>query len=245
VSDLSERNASEDAVEVELSRLRAATDREPDLSPMLGELHARISQGDTALEGVRALPSGWRLSIAALSALAIVLLVLLLMPQPELADYPRARLLPVMGALGVLLWPTLRAALRPLHLPALGGGRAWLLWLVAAAATFGLALLPAPEALLTDAAAAAGHDSLRHALPCLLFGLVTGAPVFAAIAVLDRGNRFAPLLAAAAVGLVGNLSLQIHCALINRAHLLWGHAGVSVVALLGGLLLWLALRRRH
>jgi hypothetical protein len=92
--------------------------------------------------------------------------------------------------------------------------------------TAGLALL-GPAHVATASALPPPHSSLlSHALPCLVFGLATGAPVLLCTRLLDRDAR--PWLAAAAGALAGNLALQLHCPITQPEHLVWGHFMVTV-----------------
>lgn len=145
----------------------------------------------------------------------------------DLAEYPSERMALSLAAMGLLLLVSLMVALRPLQRPGLPR------WAAPAAASASLLALAAlylvsplePYAVL-DAA------SLRPALICLAIGLALGVPVYAVIALLDRGGARRAMPMAAAAGLAANLMLHIHCPSTQSWHLMLGHFGAAALLLL-------------
>jgi hypothetical protein len=64
-------------------------------------------------------------------------------------------------------------------------------------------------------------------------GILLGIPVYALLRLVDRGNAFGSLVAAAAAGLAGNFILKAHCSVPGTSHELLGHASVAVLFVLG------------
>jgi hypothetical protein len=154
-------------------------------------------------------------------------------------SYPDTRMWVTLGSLAAVLGIAVRQLFRPLtsiekpgyELSALLG--ALLLPVV-------LALVPHEEAVLTSPA-----SPIVAAGKCLLLGLALGFPsaVFLLLGLRAPitealGSDLRSLwLSAGVMGLVGNLVLQVHCALTASDHLLFGHATVSL-AWLGVLWAW-------
>jgi hypothetical protein len=79
-----------------------------------------------------------------------------------------------------------------------------------------------------------GADFWPRALACFLFGCALGLPVLLVLLLVERRANLGwsrILLLAAAMGLVGNLVLTLHCPLVSAGHLLAGHATVPLGAL--------------
>lgn len=77
------------------------------------------------------------------------------------------------------------------------------------------------------------HTSRMVAGACMGFGLLLGVPVYALLRLVDRGNAFGSLIAAAAAGLAGNFVLKAQCAIDTTGHVLLGHASVAVLFVVG------------
>ncbi|MDD9939223.1 MAG: hypothetical protein OXT09_36890 [Myxococcales bacterium] len=222
----------------------ATAEEQAELSELWKDLSPRVeAQERTVLGRLRALSTTTRLALAALMALLAVLASLLLTPRPELSAYPPARMALVLCGCGVLLALALRTGLRPVHRPSPSVQASVALALSAVLSALLFALLPEAHHLLPHTAPLPHETVWDRARPCLLFGLGTGLPVFLLLRALDRGARYAPWLAAVALGLTGNLALQLHCPLTNSDHLVAGHVMVLVVALLA-VGIWTALRGR-
>ena len=129
----------------------------------------------------------------------------------------------------VLLVLAMFMVTRPVHLPALPRWQSMCLACVAIGATVLAAFWPHP------AAQAATHDHTGGAMAgaCMGVGLLLGVPVYALLRLVDRGNAFGSLVAAAAAGLAGNFVLKAHCAIPGTSHELLGHASVAIVFVLG------------
>jgi len=129
----------------------------------------------------------------------------------------------------VLLVAAMFMVTRPVHLPALPRWQSMCLACIAIGATMLAAFWPHP------AAQAATHDHTGGVMAgaCMGVGLLLGVPVYALLRLVDRGNAFGSLVAAAAAGLAGNVVLKAHCAVPGTSHELLGHASVAVVFVLG------------
>jgi len=129
----------------------------------------------------------------------------------------------------VLLVLAMFMVTRPVHLPALPRWQSVCLACIAVGATVLAAFWPYP------AAQAATHDHTGGVMAgaCMGVGLLLGVPVYALLRLVDRGNAFGSLVAAAAAGLAGNFVLKAHCSVPGTSHELLGHASVAVVFVLG------------
>ncbi len=118
---------------------------------------------------------------------------------------------------------------RPVHLPELPRWQALFVVCVAIGATVLAAFWPYPAAQ----AATHEHGGGVMAGVCMGVGLLLGVPVYALLRLVDRGNAFGSLVAAAAAGLAGNFVLKAHCSVPGTSHELLGHASVAVLFVLG------------
>jgi hypothetical protein len=177
-------------------------------------------------------------------ALAALLLAIVgvLAPRPDLTAYPPGRMLTVFAGLGALLLVSVRLSLRPLHRPPPPAPAVLSVLALSVAAAAGFSLLPAAHVLLPHTSPAPELGLWQHVRPCLAFGFALGLPLFAALRFFDRGVRLGAWPAAAALGLLGNLALQLHCPITEPSHLLLGHATVGLLAAVL-LLPWLGARR--
>ena len=143
-----------------------------------------------------------------------------------------------LALLAALVAVTARLFLRPLQAPAPSrfGILGWAL--LGLAFPLVLHLLPEAHHLVhehPESFEGRGADFWPRAWRCLAFGTVTALPLLAVLLMTDRRDRIGTargVLAAATAGLAGNLLLMLHCPLVDRAHLVAGHAGVGVVFLL-------------
>jgi hypothetical protein len=130
----------------------------------------------------------------------------------------------------VLLVIAIFMVTRPVHLPALPRWQSICLVCVAVGATIVAAFWPVPPAL---AATMHEHGGGFMAGVCMGVGLLLGVPVYALLRLVDRGNAFGNLVAAAAAGVAGNFVLKAHCAIPGTSHELLGHASVAVLFVVG------------
>jgi hypothetical protein len=222
--------------------------QDDELADLLPALKDRLrAEGD--LRGrLRSLPTPWRGVIVAALVASIAAAVAVLAPRGDLAVHPVPRIAAIAGVLFLAVVLIARVVLRPLSVPAPPGTLPPLLIAVVLLLPLGAALLPSPydHPPAVSVGAPFPEPSFWATVAyCLFVGTVTGAPVLLLLSLLDR--RDAPgtgrrLLAAGAAGLAGTLALLFHCPLVDRTHLVLGHAVVPVVLMAGALLL--ALRRR-
>ena len=136
-------------------------------------------------------------------------------------------------AYGVLLALTLLVATRPLQAPTLSPWKTNCIICVAVGATIVAAILPTSGAEAVGSAASEEHGHGLMFASCMGLGLLFGVPVYALLRLLDRGNTFGALMAAAAAGLAGNLLLKMHCPVDTTAHALLGHSSVALLYVAG------------
>lgn len=134
-----------------------------------------------------------------------------------------------LAAFLVLLVVAMMVVTRPVHRPELPRWQIVCLVGVAVGATVIAAFWPGSSAQ----AATHQHATGMMAGICMGFGVLLGVPVYAALRLVDRGNAFGSLVAAAAAGLAGNLLLKAHCAIDTTGHVLLGHASVAVLFVVG------------
>ncbi|MGB5284231.1 MAG: hypothetical protein WBN29_06950 [Polyangiales bacterium] len=129
----------------------------------------------------------------------------------------------------ILLLIAMFMVTRPVHLPALPQWQSVCLICIALGATALAAFWPHPAAQ----AAANGEAGGVMVGACMGVGLLLGVPVYALLRLVDRGNAFGSLVAAAAAGLAGNFVLKAHCTVPGTSHELLGHASVAVLFVVG------------
>jgi hypothetical protein len=215
---------------------------EPDLNPVFAALEEDIASERGVRAWLCSRPTWQRVGLAALVAIAIPLLVLATWARVDLPVFPRSRLAIELAILIIAALPALWLALRPLHLPMLPQwtGVAVIATAVAAAAL--VASLPPAHALHPASMRGVGDELVARALACFIFGSIFALPMFLALFVLDRSPGLATT-ALVLAGLVGNISLELHCPIVSPAHLLAGHFTVPLAfALLAVVLL---VRRRQ
>lgn len=137
----------------------------------------------------------------------------------------------VMGSFGTLLVAAVLVAFRPIYVPALSPVWKVGLCVVAIVAAVAVALIPDLHHHATGEVPEGAF--LWHAIPCLSFGLMAGLPGYVFLRLLDRGAPFGRVLAGAAAGLMGNMVLELRCAVGNTEHLVLGHAMVVAAFIVG------------
>jgi hypothetical protein len=173
------------------------------------------------------------------AALVVVVVGGVIGLRGDFAEYPPAYMAAAVGALGVLLLLSLHQALRPLHRPPRPRWQRGAIVALTLAATFLLALL-SPH----DPGAEPSRGLAELGSPCLFYGLLMGVPVYLVLRLLDRrSGPTAPLLAACAAGLAGNLVLQLHCPHRAPEHLVLSHFTVALLFVAGLGLAHLLVRR--
>lgn len=167
--------------------------------------------------------------VALLIAIALVLTgVMLFHPRPDLEAYPIGRMAVVMGVLGLVAGTAGWARLRPLHRSPLGRRVEMLVAIVMVP----LALAVLPEAVTGHMASMNKGPFWPVTLNCFMVGSLLGASIFVLVSWFERRTHV-PLsvvgLSAAAMGVTGNLALQLFCPLTDPWHLLYGHASIGLV----------------
>lgn len=203
-----------------------------DVDAVFAQVEQRIEADQRhASSRLREQPTWRRRLLALLAFLVVVATATAASPGRALTTLPAWVIAVQALSLTVLFVLALTVALRPPHLPALAPRRAWLLSGASILATLALALVPglAHVGFYPDADA----SYWSHTLPCLLWGLLVGLPIYGALRVLDRGNPLGRLLAALAAGLAANVMLQLHCAMGDLGHILGGHALVLLIYIAG------------
>ena len=220
------------------SLLHAAGEAGGDVSG--DDLDSMFSAAMGTVEEDEAKPAHWFRSrstlvrrVMAIGAFVFIcMMTAIAMPPTDWSSVQEPRVLLGMLALTVLFGAAVIVATRPLQLPELPRWKVVTLATLSVAATFVLAVTVAGEPM-------PGHEHgsvWAHASPCMYMGLLAGIPVYGIARLLDRGAFLAPLLAAAAAGLAGNVALQIHCPMADPWHNLAGHASVALL-FVGGMLL--------
>ncbi|MGB8330737.1 MAG: hypothetical protein WCE62_11475 [Polyangiales bacterium] len=129
----------------------------------------------------------------------------------------------------ILLLLAMFMVTRPVHLPALPRWQTASLIFLAVAATIVAAFWPYPATM----APAHDHGGGILAGVCMGVGLLLGVPVYALLRLVDRGNAFGSLVAAAAAGVAANFVLKAHCPIPGTSHELLGHASVALFFVVG------------
>jgi len=214
--------------DAELAVLLSDVEGEPELGDpdaLFREVRMGMERSDgNAVGWLRSRSTPVRRTIA-LSAFLAVAAFGLLSLRPDIDSYPVPRMIASLVALAVLLILSLHHAIRPLHEPALGRGTLAALTAVALGATFVIAAVPISSRV----------DPLLHGswiagvVPCLMFGVLVGLPVYVVARLVDRGSVLGGVLAACAAGLTANFVLQLHCPMSAPSHDLLGHFGAAVI----------------
>ncbi|MEX1363047.1 MAG: hypothetical protein AB1Z98_07970 [Nannocystaceae bacterium] len=218
--------------------LAQALDTAPPVASLEGvwaRVQAEVERERGPAAALRSLRTPLRVALVAAVAGLLPGLTLLLWGRGDLHVYPVARLLLDVTVVAVPAALLLAVAMRPLHT------RPWPRWLAALAvglavlgALIGPMMVPAHHAHPLSLAGT-GDDLVRRAVACLVAGAVLGLPlaVVAGLVMRRRGRFGLPVgLAVVLAGLVGTVSIFLHCPLVAPVHLVLGHSTVLLVYLL-------------
>ena len=189
---------------------------------LFGKLELSLGREVGARAWLRSRPSALRFLLIALSVVLVVAAAGGLMHRRDLADYPLARMVIVLGAYFIAV---LLAVAKELTLAVRRGSLADYVGLAsfALALPFLAAFVPATEA--------SRHSGPEGALGCFVYGALCTLPVGILLWSFDRDDRptlCTVCLSAAALGLSANLLLELHCPSGNPWHLLLGHASLGL-----------------
>ena len=205
----------------------------PDFTALEAELAREIAAEQGVRAELRALSTPRRIVLVLIPLVVLAGITLSLRPRLDLAVYPGARMGLVLGVVGALMLLSVLLALWSLAWRPVPDAVRKLAIALAPIALFVLYALPPahtahPAPLQTEGLTAL----LVRALPCLVVGSMVAASAFFFLRVFDRGATRASWLFAACAGLYANLLLQLHCSVTAPAHMLLGHLGVALLALL-------------
>lgn len=211
-----------------------------DLDAMRAELDAVLDQeAKDPTARVRDLPLRWRLGVVGAVVACTIVGLAATWARSDWDSYPAARMWITLGALAVTAFVVLRELFRPLT--SIERPRLQQIWLLCAVFT------PVVFSLLPHDSAPLGPPSFVSGVAaCLAIGIGMLLPTAACVVFALRsgvGETRVSWLIAGFLGLVGNVALQLHCPYTELAHLLFGHAVLSVVWF-AFLWLWLFVRRR-
>jgi hypothetical protein len=235
----------EAALESDLARMLEQTEgRAPGLDALFDRLSAQMADERGLVAFLRSCSTPTRISIAAATIFALALLMLFVFVRPDIAVYPKTRMVVVLLLVGALLAFSVGLSLRPMQLPALPSWVAPGFALASMLALLGLHSLPAahlshPASLVYGAGPGA---QLLRATPCVMIGLWVGVPIYLLLVALDRGGSGRSLAHAVTAALAANLLLQLCCPVTAPVHMLIGHLGVALLLLAGCGLLFRAAR---
>ena len=178
----------------------------------------------------RALPVKKRLIAWTGAALLAIAFAVFVSRRGDWQMYPKDRMVVVVAVLAALWAAGALWLHKPLDRPAEGriAGAGWIL--LGLSVPLGFALLPMAHEHHELSRAGVGHDLVPRALGCVLWGTFTALPATAILLITDRQpSRRRRLFAGAVGGLLANLTLQLHCPLTSRLHLVLGHFTVGLV----------------
>ena len=197
--------------------LRSAPDL--DLDPGFAALQAAVGKEAGLLASLRSWPTARRRGLLLCVGLAVLAAVWAIAPWKHLE--PARAGLSVVG-LGVILLAALWQSLRPIHQPPLPPWAWWSLVGVAVAFPFLLSLLPA----------AFHGEAPKSGGMCFGFGCLFGFPILLLGFLLNRAPTGAAvgsglLLALAAGGALGGVTLDAHCGTPGMLHRVLGHGALA------------------
>ncbi len=189
------------------------------------------------------LPTSARWSIAGVLMVVLAVVVLATTRRADLGVYPPGRMVLDLLLLLVPLAATIGFGLRPLSKPALSDGRRALLIGGGAIAVALVVSLPVAHLSHPASTAGIGDDLVHRARTCFSFGVSFAVLAALGMRALDRGrgHRWLPgSLAIWAAGLMGLVSLYLHCPITHPLHLWLGHGTVVLPVFL---VAWMMRRR--
>lgn len=214
--------------------LRAALrDADPlgvDVEALFVGIKSRIDDENKAMPGyLRSRPTWMRVVIGCAAVALIMMPVVFLKGRPDLADYPRERMIGVLMSMSVALLVTFAIALRPAYRPPISRAAIAAIALAGLVLSFLVCVMPMPG---VEHPPLSAEELMPQAMPCIYYGILFGAPIYVLIRALDHEvTRLAALLAASSAGLTANLGLHLHCSNSHPGHMLLGHFSVALMFL--------------
>lgn len=190
-----------------------------ELDPGFAALQVELDKETGLLAGLRSWPTARRRGLLVCAGLVILGAVWAIAPWKHLEPV-RAGL--SVGGLGVILLAALWQSLRPIHQPPLPR---WMWWsLVGVAVAFPFLLSTLPAAFHGEVAKSGGA--------CFGFGCLFGFPILLLGFLLNRAPTGAVvgsglLLALAAGGALGGVTLDAHCGTPGMAHRVLSHGALA------------------
>lgn len=211
-------------------------DESPDLEAFEQHLAETLREEDASPFGRwRSLPIKTQRIAWGLGALVAVAVSFFLSRRVDWDVYPVGRLALVLGVLSVAWVYAATRSNIPLDRPTRGpiAGASWVLLGLAVPLVF--SLMPAAHADHSLSLAGVADDFIPRAVGCLVWGTLTALPATFIILATDRQpSRQRRILAGVIGGLLGNITLQLHCPLTSPMHLVTSHATVGLVLVLVG-----------
>ncbi|MEZ4443218.1 MAG: NrsF family protein [Polyangiaceae bacterium] len=204
--------------------------RPDELSALRSGVEGAVAKEQGLVASLRALATPVRIVLLVTAMVGLGAVSGIASPRPDLDSYPGLRMGLVLALLILLTGAASWRLLRPLHLPSPSVLSSRLMLLGGMLAPFVIALVP-----LHDHAGATPGSGVAFAVACgkcLGYGSLFGLPVFGLAAALRRSDVDGPAVAAlagVAAGLAGNAALQLHCPIIDPAHLIVGHGLLLLV----------------
>lgn len=201
-----------------------------DVDALFESVKSRIASEDKHMTGyLKSRPTWMRVLLAFIAVVLVVTPVMAFVPRPDMADYPRGRMVLTVLSMLLSLGVTLSIALRPAYRPPISRMVITGVSIASLGLLFLFSSIPLPD---SGRAEQALMELLPHAMPCFFYGLGFGAPVYFLMRALDHEvTRLAALLAASSAGLTANLALHLHCPNTQPGHILLAHFSVAVVFL--------------
>jgi hypothetical protein len=221
----------------------------PALDPKLFEgLQGTIAQEEQSrLKRLRSLGTHAKFAVIVCLPLVLTVLLMVLKPRLDLKTYPMYRMLGTLASFGTLFGIGVWLSLRPTYRPPLPS---WLQysWLALfALLPIGMSLLPAATAHHPHPTMGTGAMFWPAVFGCNIKGLILSSPFFWLLGRLLLDEQ-APIMTKAtialAMGLLGNLILQIICPAVDPLHLLLSHATVGLLFFFGSVSMLIVKRAR-